>query len=108
MAEAGESESGNWLRVEALFNQALTLDENARPEFLRQACGADPDLGAEVESLLQHSEADMVSGLNHPNILTIYEFVITAGVQVQLPAGNLTSRWRLAGSGWSGSWRNGY
>ncbi len=58
MPEDGEPASGNWLRVEALFNEALALDENARPEFLRHVCGNDSELQAEVESLLRHAEAD--------------------------------------------------
>ena len=44
--------SEQWARVKALFLQALDLPESARPAFLDQACGAEPALRREVESLL--------------------------------------------------------
>ncbi len=41
-------------RVKRLFLAACELDEAARTPFLDQACRSDPDLRAEVDSLLKH------------------------------------------------------
>lgn len=41
-----------WARVKALFLQAVDLPESARRAFLDEACGAEPALRREVESLL--------------------------------------------------------
>ena len=48
--------TGQWQRIEELFNGAATLQGDARRSFLDQACGADRELRREVESLLQASE----------------------------------------------------
>ena len=42
----------NWSTIKLLFQQAIELEPAAREAFLMQACGADADLRAEVESLL--------------------------------------------------------
>ena len=42
----------NWSTIKALFQQAIDLEPDAREAFLAQACGADAELRAEVESLL--------------------------------------------------------
>lgn len=42
-----------WQRVPEILEQALELDRGARPAFLEQACGDDPELLREVESLLE-------------------------------------------------------
>ncbi len=41
-----------WTRIKALFEQAVDLDEAARPAFLDAACAGDAALRAEVEALL--------------------------------------------------------
>lgn len=41
-----------WARVQALFDEALARPATARAAFLREACGADVALRAEVESLV--------------------------------------------------------
>jgi serine/threonine protein kinase/tetratricopeptide (TPR) repeat protein len=45
-----------WHRVEDLYHRALELDEGRRMEFLNLACGNDPVLRHEVESLLAHDK----------------------------------------------------
>jgi len=45
-------EKGRWSRLEALYHQALELDESRRSEFLEQACAGDQELRRELESLL--------------------------------------------------------
>src|SRR5271156_3390632 len=42
----------NWEQVKELFTLALERDPTERSEFLRQACGEDDSLRAEIESLL--------------------------------------------------------
>jgi len=47
-----------WDRIRDLFHDALELDPPAREPFLTQLAGSDPDLAAEVRSLLAaHDEA---------------------------------------------------
>jgi TolB-like protein len=55
MAAPGSSPE-RWKRVEELFNQAVDLDSDTRRGFLDTACGDDPSLREEVESLLRSSE----------------------------------------------------
>jgi eukaryotic-like serine/threonine-protein kinase len=44
--------SEQWDRIKEIFSSALDEDPSRRAEFLRQACGADESLRAELESLL--------------------------------------------------------
>jgi len=51
-----------WERIKELFGAALELDPAQRTAFLREACGADENLSAEVESLLAaHGQSDFLS-----------------------------------------------
>jgi serine/threonine protein kinase/Tol biopolymer transport system component len=45
-----------WQQIEALFNSALNLSAPERKSFLESACGSDPELRAEVDSLLSETE----------------------------------------------------
>ena len=45
-----------WRRVGELFHRALEHDAGDRARFLDGACGGDPELRAEIESLLAHHE----------------------------------------------------
>ena len=45
-----------WRRIEAIFDQVAPLPAEERSSFLIQACGDDPDLRREVESLLVADE----------------------------------------------------
>ena len=56
--------SGRYERVWELFNAAVELRGEQRPEFLQRACGDDPDLRREVESLLAHDQPG--TGLDQP------------------------------------------
>jgi hypothetical protein len=42
-----------WKQVERLFEAAQQQPADKRAEFLRRTCPADPELCAEVESLLK-------------------------------------------------------
>jgi len=46
-----------WKQVEELFGRAIDLPHEARAQFLKDACGADAELCAEVENLLASDEA---------------------------------------------------
>ena len=46
-----------WKQVEALFEAAQQRPADQRVEFLRQACPDDPELCADVESLLNAAES---------------------------------------------------
>ena len=43
----------DWERVKALFSESVDLAAHDRAAYLRKACGSDPHLRREVESLLQ-------------------------------------------------------
>ncbi len=45
-------DSRRWERVKDLFAAALEKDPAARDAFLDEACAAEPELRAEVDSLL--------------------------------------------------------
>ena len=51
-ARAVSAPPRDWSTIKALFQEAIELEPDAREAFLAQACGADADLRAEVESLL--------------------------------------------------------
>ena len=51
-----------WGRIKELFGAALELRPSERAAFLRDACGADENLKAELESLLAaHDQSDLLS-----------------------------------------------
>ena len=48
-----------WERIAALFQRALALPRDERAEFLREQCGDDESVRAEVASLVEaHAEAE--------------------------------------------------
>ena len=56
------SDAANWSRVRDLFSRALDLDPPLRSAFLREACGDDAALHAEVSSLLAaHADAGSIA-----------------------------------------------
>lgn len=54
-----------WKLVEQIFNTAVELPQQERPSFLQNACGNDPELRREVESLLEQDDGtgDMLGTL---------------------------------------------
>src|SRR5271169_3096419 len=48
----------SFLRIEAIFNEALAADGNARTELVAARCDSDPALIAEVNLLLRACEAE--------------------------------------------------
>src|ERR1700683_3662472 len=50
--------AAGWTRTKEIFSLALERGPGARSDYLRNACGSDETLRAEVESLLQsHAQA---------------------------------------------------
>ena len=48
-----------WEQINRLYYAALEVAEKERSSFLEQACGANPELRSEVESLLNmHAQVD--------------------------------------------------
>jgi serine/threonine protein kinase len=56
VTEPSPSERTRWSRVTDIFTRALDLAPDARQAFVREAAGADEELGAEVLSLLEAHE----------------------------------------------------
>jgi serine/threonine protein kinase len=56
-----------WQQISRIFNRAILLDEAARSEYVKEKCGADSDLQAEIERLIEsHGQAegdDFMGGL---------------------------------------------
>jgi Protein kinase domain len=50
--------SNRWRQVNALFHEALALDEKARDALLQRTAQTDPDLSQEVQSLLARHRPD--------------------------------------------------
>ncbi|WP_339909011.1 serine/threonine protein kinase [Symmachiella dynata] len=47
-------------RIRDIFVQAIDLDKKSRAKFLDQECGDEPEIRAEVESLLSHHAPDTI------------------------------------------------
>ena len=56
-----------WQQISRIFNRAILLDDAARSAYVKEKCGVDSDLRAEVEKLIEsHSQAegdDFIGGL---------------------------------------------
>jgi serine/threonine protein kinase len=62
MSDSDQPGKGQWEKIKQLFADALELEPGLRAGFLRQACGPDDQLRAEVESLLAaHAQSDDLS-----------------------------------------------
>jgi serine/threonine-protein kinase len=61
--------SERWTRIGDLFDAGTSLPAEERSEWLRQACGGDETLRAEVELLIQHDEkANREGFLDDPEV----------------------------------------
>jgi serine/threonine-protein kinase len=71
--------------VEELFHAALALDPSQRTAFLDSSCGSDPDLRAEVQSLISMHEAP-------GDFLNLPAYEIGASLLGELQATSLTGK----------------
>jgi serine/threonine-protein kinase len=51
----------HWAKIESLYHAALAKDLGERSVYLAEACAQDPELRAEVDSLLGCADAELVS-----------------------------------------------
>ena len=68
-----------WETMKEIFASAVELEPDARPDFLRNACGSDQTLLAELEALIESHQANL-----------------------SLPPGNAASPPRRPANGWDG------
>src|ERR1700733_13743167 len=50
-----------WVKIDSLYPAPLARDPGERPDYLAAACGQEPELRREVESLLDAANADLRS-----------------------------------------------
>ncbi|MDR3698730.1 MAG: protein kinase [Candidatus Sulfopaludibacter sp.] len=90
---AAPSSPERWKRIEDLFHRALELEKNEQTIFLDTACAGDPDLRAELESLLQSSEssADFIEAPLHAAALDF----CAGRAPAALPEGSRVGHYRI-------------
>jgi non-specific serine/threonine protein kinase/serine/threonine-protein kinase len=78
-------------KLDSIYSAALQLEPGERREFVRQACGEDQALRAEVESLLAREE-QLGTSLEHPAA-----DAVSTSVMTELPVGHTLEigRYRL-------------
>src|SRR5688572_14414226 len=57
-ARDGSMNRVQWQRIEAIFQGALDRPDSQRAAYLREACGSDNTLRAEVDAMLQQHATD--------------------------------------------------
>src|SRR5437763_12571483 len=87
-----------WKQIEALFEAALEREPAARAAFLDEACGDDPALRREVESLLAHQQptGQFISTLVH-DAVKLFPPAADAGEARFIPGTILAARYRIVG-----------
>jgi serine/threonine protein kinase/Tfp pilus assembly protein PilF len=91
-----------WQQLDVLFSQAVDLDPGDRAAFLDEHCSGDPELRAEVESLIHSSEA-APDFLNEPILDSVRQ--VATETAPDLIAGTRIARYqvvRLIGEGGMG------
>jgi eukaryotic-like serine/threonine-protein kinase len=74
-----------WITMECLYHGALDRDPTERSEWLRQACGADVELLAEVESLLA-CDASLSNPAARPELSELWNRMANrAGIASETP-----------------------
>src|SRR5262245_31781153 len=95
-------DTDRWQRVERLYHGALELEPADRRVYLESACGSDPSLLQEVESLLGREQRTQ-SFLEEPALLIAARDI--AAKRNALSPGQMIGRYRildLLGSGGMG------
>jgi len=75
-------------RLDRIYDAALRLDPSQRLEFVRQACGADEAMRAEIESLLAHAQ-QLGSFLEKP------AWNATTATSVESPIGQMLGPYKV-------------
>lgn len=68
-----------WQRIEEIFHRAADLAPQDRAVFLDQACGEDPSIRREVESLLAHESEDGGTFADAPKVIAHYRISAKIG-----------------------------
>ncbi len=92
-----------WQQIESLFHECLALPEESRLSFLREQCGDDRELCAEVKALLA-SAGEPMDFLEKPVVHAAQEFTSASSAGL-LSAGTLLGRYEIVsfiGSGGMG------
>ena len=75
--------ASDWSRIKLLFQTALEKGPDERPAFLREQCGDDEALRAEVESLLDaHGDAGQFADRPAAEILGFNASFVSEGTQI--------------------------
>jgi serine/threonine protein kinase/TolB-like protein len=92
-------QAGDWSRVRAVFEHALTLPPSARPDYVASACGSREDIRTQVERMLtSHHEAN--DFLQAPAVLAVAELTVAATLEgTQIGPYQLGARIGVGGMG---------
>ena len=75
--------ASDWSRIKLLFQTALEKGPDERPAFLRERCGDDEALRAEVQSLLDaHGDAGQFADRPAAEILGFSASFVSEGTQI--------------------------
>ena len=95
LATPGQSRGGqSWERVEQIFHQALEQPPDTREAWLAAACAGDPDLHAEVASLLD-SDRGAGAGFIHARVRQAVLDLDKDEPAKSAMEGRLVGQWRL-------------
>src|SRR5262245_31551090 len=92
-------QAGDWPRVRAVFEHALTLPSSARSDYVANACGSREDIRKQVERMLaSHHQAN--DFLQAPAASAVAELAIATTLEgSQIGPYQLGSRIGLGGMG---------
>lgn len=78
--------------LERLFHEALALPAESRTEFIRERCGADTSLAADVQALLRHSDVETGAFTEEMRPVAAELFA-----PAELPEGSMLGPYRIEG-----------
>jgi hypothetical protein len=84
MSDTKQKNADRWNRIEELFQSAIELPLSQRSQYLARACGNDPELLLEIESLLANDSATTALGSIVEGELRV--FAITQAASAAIPA----------------------
>jgi serine/threonine protein kinase len=82
-----------WKQIELLFHESLAVSEESRAGFLKERCGDDLELRAEVESLLE-SEGKSLDFIEQPVINAAHDFT-TGSTSNRMAPGEILGHYEI-------------
>jgi len=82
-----------WKQIELLFHESLAVSEESRAGFLKERCGDDLELRAEVESLLE-SEGKSLDFIEQPVIIAAHDFT-TGSTSNRMAPGEILGHYEI-------------